>query len=47
MTHAAADIHRGPARHALPAIYPFREFAQAGGLMSYGSGVGYSVAPMR
>ena len=24
------------ARHALPAIYPFREFALAGGLMSYG-----------
>jgi ABC-type uncharacterized transport system substrate-binding protein len=24
------------ARHALPAIYPFREDAEAGGLMSYG-----------
>jgi putative ABC transport system substrate-binding protein len=23
-------------RHALPAIYPFRENAEAGGLMSYG-----------
>ena len=24
------------ARYALPTIYPFREFAEAGGLMSYG-----------
>jgi putative ABC transport system substrate-binding protein len=24
------------ARHAIPAIYPYREFAAAGGLMSYG-----------
>ena len=29
------------ARHALPAIYPLREFALAGGLMSYGGSVGY------
>jgi putative ABC transport system substrate-binding protein len=29
------------ARHTLPAIYPFREFALVGGLMSYGSSVGY------
>jgi putative tryptophan/tyrosine transport system substrate-binding protein len=29
------------ARHALPAIYPFRENALAGGLMSYGSSSGY------
>ena len=25
------------ARHAIPAIYPYRYFAAAGGLMSYGS----------
>jgi putative tryptophan/tyrosine transport system substrate-binding protein len=29
------------ARYALPAIYAFREFALAGGLMSYGTSVGY------
>jgi putative ABC transport system substrate-binding protein len=25
------------ARHAMPAIYPFRDFAAAGGLISYGN----------
>jgi putative tryptophan/tyrosine transport system substrate-binding protein len=29
------------ARHALPAIFHYREFALAGGLISYGTGVGY------
>src|SRR5580704_1487460 len=28
------------ARHALPAIFPFREYALAGGLMSHGSSLG-------
>jgi putative ABC transport system substrate-binding protein len=30
------------ARHALPAIFPFRESALAGGLMSYGSSLDYN-----
>jgi putative ABC transport system substrate-binding protein len=30
------------ARHALPAIYPYRNYALAGGLMSYGTSLGHS-----
>jgi putative ABC transport system substrate-binding protein len=30
------------AYRALPAIFPYREFALAGGLMSYGSSLGYA-----
>src|SRR6516165_3676632 len=30
------------ARHSLPALFAYREFAQAGGLMSYGSNFSYS-----
>ena len=30
-------IIAGAARHRLPAIYPFRIFAESGGLISYGS----------
>ena len=29
------------AHHALPAMFPFREFAPAGGLISYGGSLGY------
>jgi putative ABC transport system substrate-binding protein len=30
------------ARHALPAMFPLREYALAGGLISYGSSLGYA-----
>jgi hypothetical protein len=30
------------ARHALPAIFPYREYALAGGLMSYGNSRGHA-----
>jgi putative ABC transport system substrate-binding protein len=33
-------------RHALPAIFPVREFAVAGGLMTYGSRIGYNNHPL-
>ena len=37
MEHLAALA----ARHAVPAIFPYSEFALAGGLMSYGGSLGY------
>ena len=35
-TGRSEQLARLAARHSLPAIYQFREFAAAGGLMSYG-----------
>ena len=36
-TAQAADVAALATRHALPAIYTQREFAEAGGLMSWGT----------
>jgi putative tryptophan/tyrosine transport system substrate-binding protein len=33
------DIVKGAARLRIPAIYPFREYAEAGGLISYGTSI--------
>ena len=37
-----AILHALSARHAMPAVYNVREFAEAGGLMSYGTNIGDS-----
>ena len=37
MVNHRAEITSLAARHRLPAVYPFRVFAEAGGLLSYGS----------
>ena len=36
-TSHGAEITSLAARHGLPAVYPYREFTELGGLMSYGS----------
>jgi putative ABC transport system substrate-binding protein len=36
--HRRAQLLTLTARHAVPTIFPFRDFTEAGGLMSYGSG---------
>ena len=35
-----ARILEFAAKHRLPAMYPYREFVEAGGLMAYGSSLG-------
>ena len=44
LTDSFTGVHRSEitslaARHRLPAVYPYRHFAEAGGLLSYGSDV--------
>ena len=44
LTDSFTGVHRAEitslaGRHRLPAVYPFRHFAEAGGLLSYGSDV--------
>jgi putative ABC transport system substrate-binding protein len=41
LVYASARLAALAARHALPAIFLYREFALAGGLMSYGGSLGY------
>jgi hypothetical protein len=36
LPHLTAERFRNQSGHSVPAIYQFREFAAAGGLMSYG-----------
>ena len=40
-TRHAEQLAAVAARHVLPAMFPYREFALAGGLMSYGNSLSY------